>query len=218
MIAVQGPNAKSKTLPLLSEKLQAAAELKPFNALADGDWFVASTGYTGEDGFEIYCDPEIAEPLWDAAMAAGAEFEVEPIGLGARDSLRLEMRYMLYGNDIDDTTTVLEAGLGWLVKFKKGDFLGREALLRQKEEGLRRKLIGFEITGRGIARPHYPVFMQGEKVSEVRSGTYAPFLKKSIGLAYLPIRYTEVDTEIEIEIRGKRVEARVVSLPFYKRD
>jgi aminomethyltransferase len=125
---------------------------------------------------------------------------------------------MLYGNDINDTTTVLEAGLGWLVKFKKGDFLGREVLLKQKEEGLQKKLAGFEITGRGIARPHYPVYIQGEKVSEVTSGTYAPYLKKSIGLTYLPVEFTETDSIIEIEIRGKRVEARVVPLPFYKRD
>ncbi len=156
--------------------------------------------------------------MWDAILERGKAFGLLPIGLGARDTLRLEATLMLYGNDIDDTTTVLEAGLSWLVKFKKGDFLGREALLKQKEEGLQRKLVGFDVIGRGIARPHYPVFVQGERTSEVTSGTYSPYLKKSIGLAYLPIHFTETDTVIEVEIRGKCVEAKVVPLPFYKRD
>jgi aminomethyltransferase len=124
---------------------------------------------------------------------------------------------MLYGNDIDETTTVLEADLGWLVKFQKGEFLGKEALLKQKEEGIKRKIIGFEMVEKGIARPHYPVFIRGEKVSQVNSGTFSPYLKKSIGLTYLPIEFTEIGTEFEVEVRDKRIKARVVPTPFYKR-
>jgi aminomethyltransferase len=179
---------------------------------------VSRTGYTGEDGFEIYTQSETPGIIWDALMETGEAHGLIPIGLGARDTLRLEACLMLYGNDIDDTTTALEAGLRWLVKFKKGDFLGREALLRQKEEGLTRRLAGFEIVGRGIARSHYPVLVGGSRVGEVTSGTFSPFLKKSIGLAYLPIGSTEVGTDLEVEIRGKPVPARVVEIPFYKRD
>jgi len=124
---------------------------------------------------------------------------------------------MLYGNDIDESTTVLEAGLQWLIKFKKGDFLGREALLKQKEDGIQKKIVGFELIGRGIARPHYPIFLDDKKVAEVRSGSFSPFLQKSIGLTYLPIEFTEIGTEISIEIRGKQVEAQVVPTPFYKK-
>jgi len=218
-IALQGPKALEILQPLTGVDL---AEMKAFHAargsVADVGALVSRTGYTGEDGFEIYTQSANPEKMWSAILERGKAFGLLPVGLGARDTLRLEATLMLYGNDIDDTTTVLEAGLGWLVKFKKGDFLGRDALLKQKEEGLKRKLVGFELLGRGIARPHYPVFVQGVKTSEVTSGTYSPYLKKSIGLAYLPMSFAETDTEIEIEIRGKRVDAKVVPLPFYKRD
>jgi aminomethyltransferase len=218
-LALQGPKALEILQPLTGVDL---SELKPFQAahgsVAEVGALVSRTGYTGENGFEIYTQSDDPEKMWEAILEKGKAFGLLPVGLGARDTLRLEATLMLYGNDIDDTTTVLEAGLGWLVKFKKGDFLGREVLLKQKEEGLQRKLAGFEITGKGIARSHYPVFVQGEKTSEVTSGTYAPYLKKSIGLAYLPLRFTEPGTLIEIEIRGKRVEAQVVPLPFYKRN
>jgi aminomethyltransferase len=179
---------------------------------------VSRTGYTGEDGFEIYSRSDNPEVIWDSLMESGSVHGLKPIGLGARDTLRLEACLMLYGNDIDDTTTALEAGLRWLVKFKKGEFLGREALLKQKEEGLVRKLAGFEVLGRGIARPHYPVLVGGQKIGEVTSGTFSPLLKKSIGLAYLPIESTEAGTDLDIEIRGRGIPARVVELPFYKRD
>jgi len=218
-LALQGPKALEILQPLTGIEL---TEMKPFHAargsVAETGALVSRTGYTGEDGFEIYTQSDDPEKVWSAILERGKEYGLLPIGLGARDTLRLEATLMLYGNDIDDTTSVLEAGLSWLVKFKKGDFLGREALLKQKEEGLKRKLAGFEIIGKGIARPHYPVFVQGEKTSEVTSGTYSPYLKKSIGLAYLPVSATEAGTVIEIEIRGKRVEAKVVPLPFYKRD
>jgi aminomethyltransferase len=150
-------------------------------------------------------------------MDRGKSFGILPIGLGARDTLRLEAKLSLYGNDISDKTTVLEADLKWIVKFEKGDFLGKSVLERQLEEGLKRKIAGFEVVDRGIARPHYPVYFQSEKVSEVCSGTYAPYLKKAIGLVYLPIGQTALNTEFEIGMRDKMIKAKVVSTPFYKR-
>ena len=150
-------------------------------------------------------------------MEQGKALGLLPVGLGARDTLRLEAKLMLYGNDIDETTTVLEADLGWLVKFQKGDFLGKEALLKQKEQGIKRKIVGFEILDRGIARSHYPIYIKGEKASYVCSGIFSPYLRKSIGLTYLPLEYTEPGTEFEVGIRDKKVRARVVQTPFYKR-
>lgn len=218
-MALQGPEAEDILKSLTDIPL---SEIESFNfkygKVAGEEVLTSRTGYTGEDGFEIYTLSENPGKIWDAILEEGKSQGVKPIGLGARDTLRLEAALMLYGNDIDETTTVLEAGLRWLVKFKKGDFLGREALLKQKEEGLTRRLVGFELIERGIARPHHPVFVSGEEVSNVRSGTFSPFLKKSIGLAYLPIQAAEPETEFEIDIRGKRVTAEVVPLPFYKRD
>ena len=217
-MALQGPKALDILQPLTELRLE---EIKMFSAgwgsISGEKVLFSRTGYTGEDGFEIYTLSTKPERIYNLILRSGKSFELSPVGLGARDTLRLEATLMLYGNDIDDTTTVLEAGLGWLVKFKKGDFLGKKALLKQKKSGVKKKIVGFEITGRGIARPHYPVFVQGEKVSEVNSGTYAPFLKKSIGLTYLPIKYTEVDTEIAISIRETLTPAKIIPLPFYKR-
>ena len=217
-LALQGPRAEKILQPLTDVPLY---DLKSFRfgwgKVAGVDSLVSRTGYTGEDGFEIYTRADNPGLIWEAILKQGEGFGARPIGLGARDTLRLESCLMLYGNDIDATTTVLEAGLNWVIKFKKGDFLGRESLLRQKEEGIRKRITGFEITGRGIARPHYPVFVGGQKVSEVTSGTFAPYVKKSIGLAYLPVEHTEPGTEIEIGIRDHRTAAKVVPLPFYKR-
>jgi len=217
-LALQGPKAAGILEPLTDIDL---AGLKPFWAswgkVAGVEALVSRTGYTGEDGFEIYTlavDPAI---LWEEIFRLGEKEGLLPVGLGARDTLRLEAKLMLYGNDIDETTTVLEADLKWIVKFKKGEFLGREALARQLEEGVRRKIVGFELVERGIPRPHYPVFVNGEKGGEVTSGTFSPFLKKSIGLVYLPVEYTTPGTEIEVGIREKRVQAVVVPTPFYKR-
>jgi aminomethyltransferase len=219
-LALQGPKALEILSPLTDSALDLAGQ-KSFEfgigKVAGEEALVSRTGYTGEDGFEIYTLSTDPEKIWDAILEEGKDLGVLPIGLGARDTLRLEANLMLYGNDIDETTTVLEAGLKWLVKFKKGDFLGREALLKQKEEGIKRKIIGFEITGRGIARSHYPVFVEGKKVSDVTSGTYSPYLKKSIGLTYLPIDFTEVGKEFEVVIREKKVGAIVIPTPFYKR-
>lgn len=218
-LALQGPLALEVLQPLTDAGL---ADMPAFGVgrcrVAGEEALVSRTGYTGEDGFEVYTTSPTAGRIWDAILEEGRSKGVVPIGLGARDTLRLEACLMLYGNDIDDTTTVLEAGLRWIVKFKKGEFIGRDALLQQKSNGLKRKLAGFEITGRGIARSHYPVFAGGEKVSVVTSGTFSPYLKKSIGLAYLPLSFTEAGAGIEIEVRGKRIPARVVPTPFYKRE
>ncbi|MFW6140834.1 MAG: glycine cleavage system aminomethyltransferase GcvT [Acidobacteriota bacterium] len=217
-LALQGPKAADILKPLTDIELE---DMKPFRVrngkIRDEEVFVSRTGYTGEDGFEIYTLSMNPGKIWESIIEEGNNFEIKPVGLGARDTLRLEACLMLYGNDIDETTTVLEAGLGWLVKFEKGDFIGRESLLRQKEEGIKRKLAGFEVTGRGIARQGYPVFVEGKEVSKVTSGTFSPYLKKSIGLTYLPISHKEPGQNIEISIRGRKVEAKVVKIPFYSR-
>ena len=218
-LALQGPEAVDILQPLTDVNL---AEMKPFWAatgkVAGVDALVSRTGYTGEDGFEIYTVSAEPAAIWDEILAGGRDKGVLPIGLGARDTLRLEAKLMLYGNDISDTTTVLEADLKWIVKFKKGDFLGRDVLARQLEEGIKRKIVGFELVEKGIPRPHYPVYVQGQKAGEVTSGTYSPYLKKSIGLTYLPVEQAEIGTGIEVGIRDKRAKATVVPTPFYKRE
>src|SRR4051812_25530892 len=175
--------------------------------------YISRTGYTGEDGFELYFPAEHAPKIWKALTASG---EVTPAGLGARDSLRLEMGMALYGNDLDDTTTPLEASLGWLVKMKKGDFVGRDALAKQKEQGLKRKLVGFTTRERAFPRHGYPVFVNEEPSGEVRSGTMSPTLGVPIGTAYVPPEFAAEGSPLEIEIRGKRVPATVQKMPFYK--
>lgn len=218
-LALQGPDALAILQPLTDIQLEEMSNFGVDRGTVAGvESMVSRTGYTGEDGFEIYTLSENPEKLWEAIMEEGKAYGLLPIGLGARDTLRLEATLMLYGNDIDEETTVLEADLGWLIKFKKGDFLGKEALLQQKDEGVKKRIVGFELLGRGIARPHYPVYVEDEKVSEVRSGSFSPFLQKSIGLCYLPIEYTETGTEFEIGVREKRVKASVVPTPFYKRE
>jgi aminomethyltransferase len=217
-LALQGPRAQEILQPLTGINL---AGLKSFWAergkVAGIDALVSRTGYTGEDGFEIYTTSGQPVGILEEIMKAGRPLGLLPIGLGARDTLRLEAKLMLYGNDIDDRTTVLEADLKWIVKFKKGDFLGRDVLEKQLAEGIKRKIAGFELTERGIPRPHYPVFFGGRQVGQVTSGTFSPFLKKSIGLVYLPVELTGIGTEVEVGIRDKRVKAKLVSTPFYKR-
>jgi len=217
-LALQGP---------LAEKILQAVTPAPLSglryyhfltaAVAGVECLVARTGYTGEDGFELYCAPERVEHLWNCLLEAGSESGLVPAGLGARDTLRLERALPLYGHELDDTTTPLEAGLGWVVKFSKGPFLGRERLLWQKEQGVKRKLAGLELVEPGIARSHCRVFRENVCVGEVSSGTRSPTLKKSIALAYLESNQTAVKNPLEIEIRGRRVGARVVELPFYHR-
>jgi aminomethyltransferase len=177
------------------------------------DVVISRTGYTGEDGFELYFAADDAETIWKALTGSG---EVTPAGLGARDSLRLEMGMALYGNELDDTTTPLEAGLGWLVKMKKADFVGRDALAKQKEQGLRRKLVGFTMAERSFPRHGYPVFAKGNPSGEVRSGTMSPTLGIPVGTAYVPPESASEGSPLEIEIRGRRIPATVQQMPFYK--
>ncbi len=178
---------------------------------------LARTGYTGEDGFEFYFTPEESERLWNGLLDAGKGEGLVPAGLGARNTLRLEAGYALYGHELDEETTLLEANLGWISKLEKGEFLGREALLAEKRGGLRKKLVGFEMLDRAIARANYAVWAAGIEVGRVTSGSPAPFLKKNIGLAYVPPEHARPGRELEIEIRGRRWRARQVPLPFYKR-
>jgi aminomethyltransferase len=218
-LALQGPLAET-VLASLTDLDLAAIRYYGFErtALQGADSIVSRTGYTGEDGFEIYGPAEAGMRLWSALLEAGAPHGIAPIGLGARDTLRLEAKMTLYGNDIDDSTTPYEADLAWIAKLKKGDFVGRDVLARQKQDGLTRKLVGFEMRGRAIARHGFKAVLDGRPVGEVTSGSFAPYLKKSIGLAYLPIDLTEVGTEFEIEIRSRTEPAEVVATPFYKRD
>jgi aminomethyltransferase len=174
-------------------------------------------GYTGEDGFEVYVAPAEAPRVMKAILAAGKDDGLVPTGLGARDTLRLEAKMALYGNDIDHTTTPLEADLAWIVKLDKGEFNGADVLRREKAEGMRKKLVGFEMIDRGIGRHGYPIVKDGAEIGIVTSGTHSPTLKKAIGLAYLPPDLSAVGTEFSILIRGKETRARVVPTPFYKR-
>jgi aminomethyltransferase len=177
---------------------------------------MSRTGYTGEDGFELFIPPASAERVWNAILDTGSRAGIVPVGLGARDTLRLEAGMHLSGQDIDETTTVLEADLGWIVGWKKADFIGKAALDEQKSNGLTRKLVGFEMIAPGIARHGYKAYAAGGE-GIVTSGTQTPFLKKAIGLAYLPIAATAIGSEFDIDIRGRRTPARVVSSKFYKR-
>jgi aminomethyltransferase len=218
LLALQGPAAQAILQPLADLDLARIAFYHFAEGAVDGTpVMVARTGYTGEDGFELFVAPDRAEALWVRLVAAGGEAGLVPAGLGARDTLRLEARMCLYGNDIDETTTLVEAGLGWIVALEKGDFIGRGVLEEQKRNGAPRKLVGFEMVGRGIARHGYPVFLGGAETGHVTSGSFAPFLQKNIGLVYLPAARSAPGTEFEVEIRGKHVAARVVPTPFYKR-
>ena len=187
--------------------------------LAGAKTTVARTGYTGEDGCEIFMANADAVKVWGAIMDAGQAFGISPAGLGCRDTLRLEARLSLYGNEIDETTNPLEAGLAWIVKLDKAsDFLGKAALLKLKEQGLGRKIAGFEMTGRGIARHGYPLLdLSGKQVGVCTSGSPSPTLGKSIGLGYLPMEMTKVGTQFKVDCRGKAIDAVVVKVPFYKR-
>ncbi len=178
---------------------------------------VSRSGYTGEDGFEIYCKWNETREIWEKLLELGAEAGIVPCGLGARDTLRLECGYMLYGNDIDEEHTPLEGVYGWVVDFDKKDFVGREALAKQKQEGVSRKLVGFEMKERGIARHGYRVFGKGKETGAVTSGSFSPTLEKNIGMAYVGKEFKEIGTEIEVEIREQKVKAEVVKIPFYKR-
>jgi aminomethyltransferase len=220
LFALQGPRAQAILQPLATVDL-ASLEYYHFaeGQLEGQPATISRTGYTGEDGFEIFVAPDHAPTLWKRLVEVGGPQGLLPAGLGARDTLRLEARMCLYGMDMDETTTLVEAGLGWIVSLDpaKGDFPGRSVLEAQKKTGPPRKLVGFEVLGRGIARHGYSVSVNHQSVGAVTSGTYAPFLQKNIGLCYLPAANATVGTDLEIDVRGRPVSARVVPTPFYKR-
>jgi len=219
LLALQGPRAQRILQRLTQMDL---SDLRHFHTVpdvgvADVRCLVSRTGYTGEDGFEIAPPWDEAPQVWEALMEAGRREGLVPVGLGARDTLRLEAGYMLYGNDIDETTSPLEAPLGWTVKLEKGPFIGREILLAQKERGVSRKLVGFEMTERAIPRHGYPLRVGDDEVGRVTSGTFGPWLNKSIGMGYVPKALTRIGTPLDVDIRGKAVRATVVKFPFYRR-
>ena len=218
LIAIQGPAAQQILQTLTGVNL---SDLKYYwfttGEIANVAGTISRTGYTGEDGFEIFVPPASAERVWDALLNAGRPTGLLPAGLGARDTLRLEAGMRLYGNDMDDTTTVLEADLGWIVGWQKDGFLGAEALRAQRGAGVARKLVGFEMVDRGIARHGYDVLVGGEKAGVVTSGTQTPTVGRAVGMAYLPASHATPGSEFEVDIRGRRDRAAVVPLPFYKR-
>lgn len=216
-LAIQGPQSAAimqKVSPLDFSKLGRYRHTS--GEIAGVSCLISRTGYTGEDGFELYGCPSQATRLWEILWETGSEHGLQPIGLGARDSLRLEMKYPLYGNDIDDQHTPLEAGLAWIVSMDKGEFMGRSALEKQAKEGVPRKLVGFELLEKGIPRQGYRLFHNGQAVGVVTSGTLSPSLGIPIGIGYVPSSLSKEGTPLQVEIRGRQVLAKVVSTPFYK--
>jgi aminomethyltransferase len=217
-IAVQGPQARATMQKLTPVDLAAIK----YYWFADGEFGgvpsrIAHTGYTGEDGYEVYVRPEEAVDIWGQIVDAGAEFGIKPCGLGARNTLRLEAKMALYGHEIDASISPLEADLGWIVKLDKGDFVGRDTLVKQKENGIARKLVGFEMCGRGIGRDGYEVYLDGAPAGWVTSGGPAPTLCKNIGLCYLPVNQAVPGRSIQVMVRNQPVDAVTVETPFYKR-
>jgi aminomethyltransferase len=218
LLAIQGPEAENVLQPLTGVEL---GTIKYYwfahGEVANVRATISRTGYTGEDGFEIFVPPQSADRVWLALLESGKAVDVIPCGLGARDTLRLEAGMRLHGNDIDETTTAVEADLNWIVGWKKDDFVGAAALREQKASGAKRKIVGFEMLERGIARHGYDAYVGDLKAGMVTSGTQTPFLKKAIGMAYLPIEHTAAGSEFDVDVRGRRARARVVPMPFYKR-
>ena len=213
--AVQGKNSE----PLLQKLCEISlSEIKYYHfkktKIHNCESIIARTGYTGEDGFEIYIDADHAEPVFRAILDAGKDFNLQPIGLGARDTLRMEMGYALYGNEINEKSKPLEAGLGWVIKLGKKDFIGRAELEKQKHAGNKRKLVGIRLLGRGVLRPHYQILKNGAPVGELTSGTFSPSLNTGIGLCYVSSEYAEPGTQLDVEIRKLSVPAEVVKPPF----
>ncbi len=218
LLAIQGPKAVEAMQSLTSENLEAIKfyTFKVNDFAGIDNVIISATGYTGSGGFEIYCKNEEVEQIWNKVFEAGADYGIKPIGLAARDTLRLEMGYCLYGNDINDTTSPIEAGLGWITKFSKC-FVNDDYLKKQKEEGVAKKLVAFELTDRGIPRHDYDIVdVDGNKIGVVTSGTMSPSLKKGIGMGYVPKAFSKKGTEIFIQVRKKQLAATVVKLPFYK--
>lgn len=220
LLAVQGPLAVKAMQSLTKIDLSAIKfyhfQVGEFAGL--DDVIISATGYTGSGGFELYFKNEQAEQIWDSVMKAGEKDGIQPIGLAARDTLRLEMGYCLYGNDIDDTTSPLEAGLGWITKLAKGDFVAREIIANLKEQGITRKLVAFELVDKGVPRQGYPIVdAEGNEIGHVTSGTMGPSVKKGIGLGYVSKAFSSLESEIYIQVRKKTLKAKVVKLPFFKK-
>ena len=217
-IAVQGPEAVDIVKSLTDTNLD---EIKYYHfttgRVDDVESIISRTGYTGEDGFEVYADAKFAVQLWNKLLETGKSVGILPCGLAARNTLRLESAMSLYGHELSDDITTLEANLGWITKLQKGDFIGSDALKKKKESGLTRKIVGFEMTQPGIARDECDVYIDDKRVGYVTSGSPAPFLKKNIGLAFLPVEFANDGQEIKIDVRGKHLSAKVVPTPFYKR-
>lgn len=219
LVAIQGPKVAALLQSLTTVDLGSIEYYKFVKGTFAGveNTIISATGYTGAGGFEIYAENEHIPAIWDAVLSAGAKEGLQPIGLGARDTLRLEMGFCLYGNDIDDTTSPLEAGLGWITKIDKGDFNGKEWLLRQKKEGLQRKLVAFVMEDRRVPRHHYEIVdSNGLKIGYVTSGTFSPSLNQSIGLAYVPVSEAKEGNIIRVQMGSKVMEGTIVKLPFYK--
>jgi aminomethyltransferase len=221
LLAVQGPKSLEVVQPLTDVDL---SEIKYYH-FAQGHvigipMIISRTGYTGEIGFELYFEsnPTSARRLWDALFDAGDEFGIAPVGLGARDTLRLEMGFCLYGNDIDQSTNPIEAGLGWITKFEKGDFMGRDALLAAKNGGMKRKLVGFTLPERVLARHGYPLLVEGKKVGEVTSGTFSPTLRTGIGMGYVAMERATPGSRIDVDVRGKIASSVIVQMPFLQKN
>jgi len=216
LIAVQGPRAEALVCRLAAEDVAKIGYYRFARGVVAGiDALISRTGYTGEDGFELYAPAGATARLWAALLEAGRDDGAQPIGLGARDTLRLEMKYALYGNDIDDTTNALEAGLGWVVKPAKGEFIGREALEKVRREGVRRRLVGVEMVDKAVARHGYPVLKDGRRVGVVTSGSYGPSVDRYIAMAYVETALAAVGTALAVEVRGQAKAARVVRTPFH---
>jgi aminomethyltransferase len=218
LLAVQGPSAQEMLQAVTEANLSALASFRCIETrVAQVEGILSRTGYTGEDGFEFYFSNSDAHTVWGTFLDAGKSFGILPAGLGARNTLRLEAGMLLHGHDMDHTTTPIEAGIGWVVKLEKGEFIGREALLRQAEAGVTRKLAGFQMLGPQIAREGYPVLVDGHTVGRVTSGGPSITLKKNIGLTYLPVEHAVNGTRLQVQIRKGVGEAEVVPTPFYKR-
>lgn len=226
-LAIQGPQAEPTLQPIVDIDLSNIKYYWGAKCKIDGvDTFISRTGYTGEDGFELYFDSKYANKIWNKVESTGKQYEIEPIGLGARDVLRLEMKYCLYGNDIDKTTSPLEAGLGWITKLDKPNFIGKSALIKQKQEGVKRRLVAFIMKSKAIPRQHYHIYalqsnvgvqnLEPLPVGEVTSGNFSPSINQPIGLGYVNLPYDKEDTEIMIDCRGKLEPAKIINPPFYK--
>ena len=218
LLALQGPASRDVLQPLTGVEL---SEIRPYwfanGEVANARATISRTGYSGEDGFEIFVPPNMADRVWQTILESGRSVDVIPCGLGARDTLRLEAAMRLYGNDIDESTTVLEAGLEWTVAWNKQDFIGSDRLREQKAKGVPRTLVGLEMIDRGIARHGYPIVQGDRPIGVVTSGTQTPFLKKAIAMAYVPAELAAAGSEVDVDIRGRASKARIVHLPFYKR-